>query len=95
MQKCKMNPNNQNLKGELEHIIVEITRLVSDKNRDKIYEQFQKLDQSEGENFANGIWTLKKKEFPPFLLRSLWVMHSPVIYKMKLRTAMTMKMIYM
>ena len=64
VQRTKLNPDNKNLKDELEHVIVEITRLVSDRNRDKIYEQFKKLDQSEGENFANGIWTLKKKEFP-------------------------------
>ena len=36
IQKSKVNPDNKKLKDELEHIIVEITRLVSDKNRDKI-----------------------------------------------------------
>ena len=30
----------------------------------KIVTNFQELDQSEGENFAQGVWKLKKKEFP-------------------------------
>ena len=64
VQRSKMRPDDEELKVELEHVIEEITRLVSDINRDKIYEQFRRLDQSEGENFVNGIWSLKKKEFP-------------------------------
>jgi len=36
---------------------------------------------------------LKKKDFPPLLLRSLWVMHSPVINMMQMMIIIVMKIV--
>ena len=41
-----------------------ITKLVSEKNRDKLYENFKDLDQTESGTFANSIWSIKKRVFP-------------------------------
>ena len=63
IHKMKTEPNNDELKIELEDIIENITKLVSKENSEKIMKNFQHLDQSEGENFSTGIWKLKNKEF--------------------------------
>ena len=60
----KKEPNNESLKEDLEKVISKLTTLIGKQNRDKIVENFQMLDQSEDENFSNGIWKMKKKEFP-------------------------------
>ena len=54
-QSIKKDPNNDNLKQELDDIEANITNQVSDENRDKLFENFKNLDQSEGENFSHGI----------------------------------------
>ena len=52
------------MKDSLDSLEIKISKLVSKDNRDKLYENFQKLDQTEGENFSHGLWTIKNKEFP-------------------------------
>ena len=64
LQSLKKEPNNESLKEDLEKVISKLTTLIGKQNRDKIVENFQMLDQSEDENFSNGIWKIKKKEFP-------------------------------
>ena len=63
-QKIKKDPNNDELRRELDGIELNLTTLVSKENRDKLFENFQKLDQNEGDSFSHGIWSLKKKAFP-------------------------------
>ena len=63
-QRIKKNPNDSDLERELEVIESNVTTLVSKDNRDKLFENFQKLDQTQGESFSHGIWTIKKKAFP-------------------------------
>ena len=41
-----------------------MTEAVSKENLEKIKRNFGHLDQSNGESFANGVWNVKKKEFP-------------------------------
>ena len=64
LQKIKIDPNNDELKEELEKVVEQVTEIVSKENRDKIFNNFQKLDQSEGENFAYKVWDIKNKVFP-------------------------------
>ena len=64
IQKIKKDSNNEDYKHELDDVIAELTKMVSKENRDKIFETFKALDQSERENFASNIWEIKKKEFP-------------------------------
>ena len=58
VQKGKLDPKNDEIKEDLNKVIDDITKLVSEKNRDKIYENFKALDQTEGGTFANGIWSI-------------------------------------
>ena len=62
-QQIKRNPNDDDLKKELEVVESNLTTLVSKDNCDKLFENFQKLDQTE-DNVSHGIWSLKKKAFP-------------------------------
>ena len=64
VQKSKLDPENDEIKKDLEKVTDNITKLVSEKNRDKLYENFKDLDQTEGGTFANGIWSIKKRVFP-------------------------------
>ena len=64
IQKMKTDPDNQYLKDELEKVLVEVTEvIVSRENRDKVFSNFQTLDQSEGDNLVHGIWEIEKKVF--------------------------------
>ena len=64
VQQSKKDPNNDDTKDELEKVVIELTNIVSKQNRDKIFETFESLDESEGGNFASNLWEIKKKEFP-------------------------------
>ena len=63
-QAIKKDPNNEDLISKLEKVTETVTNIVSQKNRDKPFETFSSLDQTEGENFSQGIWNIKKKEYP-------------------------------
>ena len=41
-----------------------MTDCVSRENMEKIKKNFQHLDETEGESFSNGVWSVKNKEFP-------------------------------
>ena len=56
IQKAKSEANNMEIQEEIEEVEEELATLVGKENRDKIFETFAKLDQSEGESFSNGIW---------------------------------------
>ena len=62
--KLKSKPGDQDLQDELNNVVNKLTDLVSRENLEKIKKNFQHLDQTEGESFSNGVWTVKKKEFP-------------------------------
>ena len=64
IQSIKKNPNDEKLKAELEDIESDLSKVVGKENHEKIYDTFKTLDQNDGENFVNGIWNIKKKEFP-------------------------------
>ena len=64
IQKSKKDRNNTEILAEIEAIEDELATLVAKENRDKIFETFAKLDQSEEESFSNGLWKLKKRSFP-------------------------------
>ena len=63
IQEIKRCPENTQLKEQLDKVTSDLADIVSEENRDKLFKNFKSLDQSEGENFAQGIWNLKKKEF--------------------------------
>ena len=44
--------------------MAEMTDCVSRENMEKIKKNFQHLDETEGESFSNGVWSVKNKEFP-------------------------------
>ena len=64
VQKLKKDPDNDALKADLENVTDKLTEAVSQENFSQIYNNFKHLDQTEGENFSQGIWSLKKKVFP-------------------------------
>ena len=64
IQKLKLNPDDKELEEELEVVVRQVTEAVSKENLEKIKRNFGHLDQSNGESFANGVWNVKKKEFP-------------------------------
>ena len=64
VQKLKIDKENKETQEEKEKVEEELAKHIAKENRDKIFESFSKLDQSEGETFCNGIWQLKKKSFP-------------------------------
>ena len=64
IQSLKKDPKNENLKADLENVTSKLTSLVSENNYEKIKENFQHLDQTEGEISSAGIWKITKKEFP-------------------------------
>ena len=64
IQKAKKVENNKEISEEIDQVEEDLAILVGKENRDKIFETFSKLDQSEGESFSNGIWQLKKRAFP-------------------------------
>ena len=64
IQKIKKDYDNETLKTRLEEVIDKLTEAVSRENYEKIVSNFKHLDQTNGENFSQGIWGIKKKEFP-------------------------------
>ena len=52
------------MKEELDAVTNDLTKLVAKDNCEKIMENFGHLDQTFGESFSGGIWSLKKKVFP-------------------------------
>ena len=64
IQKLKKDPGNIETLNEKDEIEEKLATIVGKENREKIFENFAKLDQSEGESFSQGIWDLKKKVFP-------------------------------
>ena len=63
-QKISLEPNNSVLKEELDAVTDDLTKLVAKDNCKKIMENFGHLDQTFGESFSGGMWSLKKKTFP-------------------------------
>ena len=64
IQKIKKDSDNETLKTRLDEVIDKLTEAVSRENYEKIVSNFKHLDQTNGENFSQGIWGIKKKEFP-------------------------------
>ena len=64
IQKMKTKPGDQDLAQELENIVSKLTEYVGRDNLEKIRNNFQHLDQSEGECLTKGVWNIKKKQFP-------------------------------
>ena len=61
----KKNPTvNLNLQEKIDEIEEKLSNLVSKKNRDKVVNNFKSLDGTFGDNFATGMWNIKKKIFP-------------------------------
>ena len=64
IQKLRTDPCNTELVKQREEIEDKLASIVGKENREKIYQNFARLDQSDGESFSQGIWDLKKKVFP-------------------------------
>ena len=64
IQKLKNDPDNDEVRTDLEKVTAKLTEAVSQENFSQIYNNFKHMDQTEGENFSQGIWSLKKKVFP-------------------------------
>ena len=64
IQKSKRDQNNDNIKEDIEDIEAKISEIVAKENIDKIKQTFSKLSQAEGCSISQGIWSLKKKNFP-------------------------------
>ena len=64
IQLSKRDKTNDKLKEDIEKVEAEIAEIVGKINSEKIRETFSKLDQSDGCNFSQGIWSLKNKTFP-------------------------------
>ena len=64
IQKLKKDPGNLETLKDKEEVEEKLALIVGKENREKIFQNFAKLDQSEGESFSQGIWDLKKKVFP-------------------------------
>ena len=64
IQKLKKEPGNLETIKDKEEVEEKLASIVGKENREKIFQNFAKLDQSEGESFSQGIWDLKKKVFP-------------------------------
>ena len=55
IQKSK-STNNIEIQEEIEAVEEELATFMGKENRDRLFETFAKLDQSDGESFSNGIW---------------------------------------
>ena len=64
IQQLKVKSEDEALQHELDEVVAELTNFVSRENLEKIKKNFQHLDQTEGESFSNGVWSIKNKEFP-------------------------------
>ena len=64
IQKLKIDQNNEQLKRDLETVILDITKAVGEENSKKIHDTFSKFDQSGGANVTANLWKLKKETFP-------------------------------
>ena len=64
IQKLKKDPTNESIAAELEDVVAKLTEAVGKENFEHIFNNFKHLDQTSGENFSQGIWSIKKKEFP-------------------------------
>ena len=63
-QKLKKDEGNQAIINDIEEIEAKVAALVGKENFEKINDNFGKLDQSNGGVCSQGIWDIKKKEFP-------------------------------
>ena len=63
-QREKKDKDNMDINVELEDIESEISAEIGKQNRDKIFQNFSSLDQSEGGALSQGLWDIKKKVFP-------------------------------
>ena len=64
VQKLKLDPDNEDLKSQVDSIVDDLTKLVAEENNEKIMENFKCFDQSEGGNVTLGVWETLKKTFP-------------------------------
>ena len=63
-QKVKKDKDNKETNEELDEIESEIAAEIGQQNREKIFQNFSSLDQSEGGSLSQGLWDIKKKVFP-------------------------------
>ena len=52
------------LKTELDEIDLKLIKIVAEENRKQVYENFEKLSNTDGTTNNHGIWALKRKLFP-------------------------------
>ena len=52
------------LKAELNVINLKLTSFVAEENKKQVYDNFEKLSNTDGTTNNNGIWALKRKLFP-------------------------------
>ena len=66
IQKIKMNNDDQIeiLKLKLGEIELKLSNMVAEENRKQVFDNFEKLSNTDGTTNINGIWTLKRKIFP-------------------------------
>ena len=65
IQKIKKSEDDQIdiLKTELDGINQELTKIVAEENRKQVYDNFEKLSNTDGTTNNNGIWAIKRKLF--------------------------------